>query len=168
MKKHVFLDVTSKYISIQSYLIGRVRLADINRQPIFLDREVCFEELGKAIFLELEKSREIPEKEFMYYWENGELFTSFEKKIDEQIIKTYGYKNHRDICKDSLYLSVQIYNNILYVTPYHQDGLRSYGTVRDKSGKGIEFEYPVGLSDEELGKAVMEAFEYCTSIYKKK
>lgn len=168
MKKQVFLEVTSKYISIQSYLIGRLRLANIDRQPIFLDREVCFEELGKSVYSELEKSREISEIEFMYYWKNKELFSNFEEKIDREIIQTYGYKNHKDICKDSLFLGVQIYRDILYITPLHQDGLRSYGTVRDKSGKGVEFEYPINISNEELGKAVMEAFEYCTSIYKRK
>ncbi|HDR1365127.1 TPA: CdiI family contact-dependent growth inhibition immunity protein, partial [Pasteurella multocida] len=39
---------------------------------------------------------------------------------------------------------------------------------RDRYGKAIEFTYSIDLSDEELGKAVMNAFEYSTSIYKKK
>ncbi|HDR1572148.1 TPA: CdiI family contact-dependent growth inhibition immunity protein, partial [Pasteurella multocida] len=50
----------------------------------------------------------------------------------------------------------------------HQDGLGTFGTARDRYGKAIEFTYSIDLSDEELGKAVMDAFEYSTSIYKKK
>lgn len=52
------------------------------------------------------------------------------------------------------------------MTPLHQDGLGSYGTIED--GKGVDFEYPVTLllSPEELGKAVIDAFKHSTSIYK--
>lgn len=168
MKKHVLLIKTSKYVSVQSFLVGRVRFANIEDNPIYLSNDFPPKDLGRAIGMKLEESREISEKEFIYYWENDELFSSFQEKINKELINSYGYKSYRDICKDSLFLSVSIYNSILFITPSHQDGLGTFGTVKDKSGKGIEFEYPIGLSDEELGKAVMEAFTYCTSIYKKK
>lgn len=168
MKKDVFLEKSSKYISIQSYLIGRLGIPNIDRMPLFLDQNPAYDVLGKSIYTELENSIEISGEKFLYYWNNNELIDAFRNNVNLGIMKNYGYKNYRDICKDSLFLSVKIYNNILYITPYHQDGLGTFGTVRDKSGNAVKFEYPINLSDEELGKAVMEAFEYCTSIYKRK
>ncbi|SUB35750.1 Uncharacterised protein [Pasteurella multocida] len=35
MKKDVIVEKTSKYISIQSYLIGRVSMTNINKSPVF-------------------------------------------------------------------------------------------------------------------------------------
>ncbi|WP_231104085.1 contact-dependent growth inhibition system immunity protein [Pasteurella multocida] len=164
----MIVEKTSKYISIQSYLIGRVSMTNINKSPVFLDTTTSLKKLGEAIYLELENSREISGKEFEYYWNNDDLFSSFQENLNKDVMRIYGYKNYRQICKDTLFLSVSINNNILYITPSHQDGLGTFGTARDRYGKAIEFTYPIDLSDEELGKAVMDAFEYSTSIYKKK
>lgn len=73
--------------------------------------------------MELENSREISGKEFEYYWNNDDLFSSFQENLNKDVMRIYGYKNYRQICKDTLFLSVNINNNILYITPSHQDGL---------------------------------------------
>ncbi|MFC1064292.1 contact-dependent growth inhibition system immunity protein [Pasteurella multocida] len=67
-----------------------------------------------------------------------------------------------------MFLSVSIYNNMLKITPLHQDGLGSYTSVRNKEGVAIKFEYSVNLLlfPEELGNKIIEAFKYSTSIYK--
>ncbi|QIM61984.1 hypothetical protein A1D29_00885 [Pasteurellaceae bacterium Orientalotternb1] len=168
MKRDVILEKTSKYISIQSSLIGRLRFANIHKLPTFLEISTSVKELGRVIHHELEESKEISEAEFQFYWDNDVLFSSFQENIHKEVMKKYGYKNYRQIYKDTLFLNVIIHNNVLYITPYHQDGLGTFGTARDRYGKAIEFTYPIDLSDEELGKAVMDAFEYSTSIYKKK
>ncbi len=54
MKKDVIVEKTSKYISIQSYLIGRVSMTNINKSPVFLDTTTSLKKLGEAIYLELE------------------------------------------------------------------------------------------------------------------
>ncbi|HED4441058.1 TPA: CdiI family contact-dependent growth inhibition immunity protein, partial [Pasteurella multocida] len=46
--------------------------------------------------------------------------------------------------------------------------LDGYTAIEDENRKWVRFEYPIDISDEELGKVVMEGFKYCTSIYKEK
>ncbi|URJ85101.1 contact-dependent growth inhibition system immunity protein [Pasteurella multocida] len=83
-------------------------------------------------------------------------------------MSVYGYKSAKAICKDALFVTVLVINNSIVIRSTHQDALGTFGTARDRYGKAIEFTYSIDLSDEELGKAVMDAFEYSTSIYKKK
>lgn len=88
--------------------------------------------------------------------------------MKKKIISSYGYKSIREIYKDTIFLDILISNEILYITPTHQDGLGSFTTLIDKSGKSAQFEYNINLTDEKLGEAVIEAFKYYTSIYQKK
>lgn len=168
MKKYILIEKTSKYISIQSYLIGRLNIANIEREGEFISPEVSMGKLGGFIKSQLAESREISVDEFVKLFNNRESVELFYKIKERKIMDVYCYKDRRFIYKDTLFLSVLINNESLYVTPLHQDGLGTFGTVKDNSGKAVQFEYPTDLSDEELGKAVMEGFKYCTSIYQKK
>ncbi|MDG2944691.1 contact-dependent growth inhibition system immunity protein [Exercitatus varius] len=167
MKKGVFIELTSNYISIASELKGRMTVINPSQEVSYLDTKITDLNLGVEIKKKLSESHEITEDVFMNYWENRDEFNKKLQLKEEKIIKLYRYKNRKSLYKDTLFLSIGITNNILFITPLHQDGLGTFGTVRDKDGKGVEFEYPVNLSDEELGKAVKEAFGYCTSIYRK-
>lgn len=168
MKKYILIEKTSTYISIQSYLIGRLNIANIEREGEFISPEVSMGELGGFIKSQLAESREISADEFVELFNDRASIELFYKIKEKKIMDVYCYKNRRFIYKDTLFLSVLINNENLYVTPLHQDGLGTFGTVRDNSGKAVQFEYPTDLSDEELGKAVMEGVKYCTSIYQKK
>ncbi|MGC6360569.1 contact-dependent growth inhibition system immunity protein [Bisgaard Taxon 45] len=114
------------------------------------------------------ESREITEEVFMYYWKNNSEIELFNSQEEKRIKEKYGYRNRKSIYKDSIFLSVSIYNDILKITPLHQDGLGSYTSVRNKEDIAIKFEYSVNLllSSEELGNKIVEAFKYSTSIYK--
>lgn len=168
MKQSILIKKTSKVILIYSYLVARILRMDENQDISYLNTNISNFDLGKEIKKKLSESHSITEEMFMNIWKHrGELDKILQQK-EEEIINQYGYKNKKAFQREIHFLSVDVRNNILYVAPLHQDGLDSFGTVKDKDGKGVEFEYPVNLSDEELGRAVKEAFEYCTSIYKKK
>lgn len=168
MKQSILIKKTSKVILIYSYLIARILRMDAKQEVSCLDINISNLNLGKEIKKKLSESHIITEDMFMNIWKRrGELDKLLQQK-EENIINQYGYKNKKAFQREIHFLSVDVRNNILYVAPLHQDGLDSFGTVKDKDGKGVEFEYPINISDEELGKAVMEAFEYCTSIYKRK
>ncbi|MCK3655915.1 hypothetical protein A4G19_09120 [Pasteurellaceae bacterium Macca] len=167
MKKDIFLEKTNRYISVTSYLIGRLRFANPNQDVSYLDLDVSYIEFGKKIRDKLNESREISEDTFMYYFNNRVVIDEFLDKEEKRIKKVYGYKSIKEIYKEISFLSVHILNDTLYIAPNHQDSLDGYTSVRDKNGNAIEFEYPINLTDEALGKAVMQAFEYCTSIYRK-
>ena len=167
MKQSILIKKTNKFILIYSYLIARIHRMDAEQEIRYLDINISNLDLGKEIKKKLSESYSITEEVFMNIWKRRDELNEVLWRKEEEIIKQCGYKNKKAFQRDTSFLSVDVRGNILYVTPYHQDGLDSFGTVRDKEGKGIDFEYSVNLSDEELGKAVMEAFEYCTSIYRK-
>lgn len=168
LKQQVFVEKTSKYISISSYWIGRISLLNTEQVLRYLEANVSFYELGVALKEKLDESTRISEDFFIRHFNDDEGLLLFNQNEEKKVVSIYGYKNAKAICKDALYLTISLIDNALVIRPSHQDGLGTFTTAKNKEGKGIEFEYSVGLSNEELGKAVMEAFEYCTSIYKKK
>lgn len=168
MKKSILIKKTSKVILIYGCVVARITRVDAKQEIIYLDANISDLNLGKEIKKKLSESYSITEEMFMNIWENRSELDKILLQKEEEIIRLCGYKNKKAFQREVSFLSVDVRNNILYVTPFHQDGLDSFGTVRDKDGNGVEFEYPVNLSDEELGEAVMRAFEYCTSIYKRK
>lgn len=168
MSKSLCIEKTSKYIYIMSELKGLMNVINPNQERVYLEPDISATELGRVIIKKFSESYEITQQEFYDLWNKREELNKQNKIEEKRIIELYKYKNIKELYKDTLFLSVSILNNILYVTPAHQDGLGTFGTVRDNSGKAVQFEYPTDLSDEELGKAVMEGFKYCTSIYQKK
>ncbi|WP_424407925.1 contact-dependent growth inhibition system immunity protein [Pasteurella sp. PK-2025] len=168
MKRDVFIVKTSRYISIVSNLLGRLGVVDPKQIVSYLDIDVSNSMLGNEVKKKLAESREITEEVFMYYWKNNSEIELFNSQEEKRIKEKYGYRNRKSIYKDSIFLSVSIYNNMLKITPLHQDGLGSYTSVRNKEGVAIKFEYSVNLLlfPEELGNKIIEAFKYSTSIYK--
>lgn len=165
MKKDILIEKSSKYISITSKLIGRLRFLNVEQEVYYLDLNISYSDLGKKIREKLSESREVSEEEFMYYWKNKEIMVEFTKNENKKIFSKYGYKNQKELYKDLFFLDVSIHNEALFIEPMHQNSLGGYTAASDKNGQAIEFKYPLNLTDEELGKATMEAFKYCTSIY---
>ncbi|ATF75825.1 contact-dependent growth inhibition system immunity protein [Pasteurella multocida] len=168
LKKFIFIEKTSKYISISSYWVGRINLLNTQQTLIYLNPNVMSSDFGKAIKEKLNESDLISEDLFMFHFNDNEGLSLFNKNEEKKVMSVYGYKSAKAICKDALFVTVLVINNSIVIRSTHQDGLGTFGTARDRYGKAIEFTYPIDLSDEELGKAVMDAFEYSTSIYKKK
>lgn len=102
----------------------------------------------------------------MSYWNNKEIIKNFIKNEEQKVMHAYKYRSRKALYQDIDFLSIDILNNKLFITPLHQDGLASYTSVKGKDGFAIKFEYPLTITDEELGKVTIDAFKYCTSIYK--
>lgn len=165
MKKDIFLEKSSKFISITSKLISRLRFSDPNQIVSYLDINISYIKLGQEIRKKLNESEQITDEMFMYYWNNKEIIKEFNKNEEKRIMCNYNYKSRKALYQDMDFLSIEILNNKLLITPLYQDGLASYTSVKGKDGFAVKFEYPLTITDEELGKATMDAFEYCTSIY---
>lgn len=167
----IFQDVlirkNNNFILVEYFLNGLVSILDPMQEVDFLSLGVSNEELGREIRVKLSKSRMIDFDEVNQLLSSNKIniFTSsWEKKIKD----TFSYKTKKEIYKDMDFLSVRIKNNVLTIIPWHQDSLDGYTAIEDENRNWIKFDYPIDLSYEELGEAVMRAFEYCTSIYKKK
>ncbi|HDR1033444.1 TPA: CdiI family contact-dependent growth inhibition immunity protein, partial [Pasteurella multocida] len=49
LKKFIFIEKTSKYISISSYWVGRINLLNTQQTLIYLNPNVMSSDFGKAI-----------------------------------------------------------------------------------------------------------------------
>ncbi|WP_424407921.1 contact-dependent growth inhibition system immunity protein [Pasteurella sp. PK-2025] len=163
----VLIKKTEKFILVNYFLEGVLSVLDPKQDINLLSPNITYSALGKHIRENLSKSRKIDFDELravMSLDSDGTFLKSLETKIKEE----FSYKNRKEIYKNMDFLSVSIMNGKIMIEPNHQDCLNGYTAIKDEKGKWVEFEYPIDISDEELGKVVMEGFKYCTSIYKKK
>ncbi|HDR0631332.1 TPA: CdiI family contact-dependent growth inhibition immunity protein [Pasteurella multocida] len=163
----VLIKKTEKFILVNYFLEGVLSVLDPKQDINLLPPNITYSALGKHIRENLSKSREIDFDELRAIM-SLDSDDTFLKSLEQKIKEEFSYKNKKEIYKNMDFLSVSIMNNIIIITPWHQDSLDSYTAIEDENRKWVRFEYPIDISDEELGKVVMEGFKYCTSIYKKK
>ncbi|WP_044469613.1 contact-dependent growth inhibition system immunity protein [Mannheimia massilioguelmaensis] len=164
--KSVLIEKNKEYVSVMYLHYGMAWITEPNQDIQFYPPDISNIELGMIIKYKLSLSREIGLAEFHKIF-NSEEFKSLSKRTEQMLKDIFGYKTKKAIYKNMLFVSVYMNEHSINITPHHQDSLGGYTSVKSTDGKVIEFKYPLLLSDEELGKAVMNAFEYCTSIYRK-
>ncbi|HDR1043956.1 contact-dependent growth inhibition system immunity protein [Pasteurella multocida] len=168
MTEHnVIVKRTDKFILVNYFLEGVLSVLDPKQDINLLSPNITYSALGKYIRENLSKSRKIDFDELRAIM-TLDSDDTFLKYLEQKIKEEFSYKNKKEIYKNMDFLSVRIMNNKIIITPHHQDCLNGYTAIEDENRKWVRFEYPIDISDEELGKVVMEGFKYCTSIYKKK
>lgn len=163
--KKILIRKNKDIILITYFLQGLLSMSDPEQEPVLLPVDIDDKMLGKYAKEALLKSKEIPLDKFYKIFNSGEV-QLFGKKIEQQLQEHFGYKSRKAIYNTMDFLSIDMENNIT-ITPHHQDSLDGSTAVKKKDGTAIEFEYPLEISDEELGIKIREAFKYCTSIYRK-
>lgn len=123
------------------------------------------EELGKRARVGLAASREVEVKEILQAFGTSQDSKDRTKEKEQQLKKLFSYKNKREIYKYMDTIDVSMYEECIIISPSPQDSLEGF-TAISKNKQTLEFSYPRDITDEELGKAIYEAFEHCTSIYR--
>lgn len=77
MNKYILLRKTSKYISIQSYLVGRLNIIDPEQEIIYLNLDVDYNYLGREIRKKLNECKKLSEHTLTYYLSNDEDLDNF-------------------------------------------------------------------------------------------
>ncbi|HDR1821715.1 TPA: CdiI family contact-dependent growth inhibition immunity protein, partial [Pasteurella multocida] len=101
LKKFIFIEKTSKYISISSYWVGRINLLNTQQTLIYLNPNVMSSDFGKAIKEKLNESDLISEDLFMFHFNDNEGLSLFNKNEEKKVMSVYGYKSAKAICKDA-------------------------------------------------------------------
>lgn len=166
MKKNILIRKNNEFILITYFLEGMISIIDPEQDFSYLPTAISYSDLGKAVKTKLSKSRDIGFDEFQRVF-HSEKIKNLPKVLEDEMKKKFLYKNKKDIYKNMNFLSVEIQNDKLVVIPWHQDSIDGYTAIEDKDKNWIKFEYSSTLSDEKLGEVVMNAFKYCTSIYRK-
>ncbi|HDR1830100.1 TPA: CdiI family contact-dependent growth inhibition immunity protein, partial [Pasteurella multocida] len=118
----VLIKKTEKFILVNYFLEGVLSVLDPKQDINLLPPNITYSALGKHIRENLSKSREIDFDELraiMSLDSDGTFLKSLETKIKEE----FSYKNRKEIYKNMDFLSVSIMNNIIIITPWHQDSL---------------------------------------------
>ncbi|TCP92064.1 uncharacterized protein DUF1436 [Cricetibacter osteomyelitidis] len=163
--KSILIRKNKDFLLVTSYLKGLIGMTNPEQNFEYTSLDISHDYLGEIIRKKLKESRVLEISEFQKIF-HSEKMKSLTNSLEKEMKLKFGYKNKKEIYRDMNFLSIDINNGKLIVTPHHQDSLDGFTSVRDKNGNTVTFEYPITLSDEELGIAVMKAFEYCTSIYR--
>lgn len=110
-------------------------------------------------------SREVEVKEILQALGTSQDSKDRTKEKEQQLKKLFSYKNKREIYKYMDTIDVSMYEECIIISPSPQDSLEGFTEI-SKNKQALEFSYPRDITDEELGKAIYEAFGHCTNIYK--
>ncbi|WP_115514903.1 MULTISPECIES: contact-dependent growth inhibition system immunity protein [Xanthomonas] len=138
---------------------GMFFYADPDAPSLYLDPNVADIELGRALRSALEKSKSVSTEVFQEIFHSGEI-ERISQERDAFAMKNYAYKSKKSMQKKMNICTVTVAEEI-EVQPMHQNSLGSYTVKKDKGPYVLRF--PLGLTDTELGAAVREGFNHCTS-----
>ncbi|OOF51490.1 contact-dependent growth inhibition system immunity protein [Rodentibacter trehalosifermentans] len=163
--KAAFIKINKEFIMVTSFIRGVISVTNPDQEFIFNPVDISDIELGRLIREKFDESKEMPVKEFLALF-HSEKIKGLQKKLENEMKLLYGYKSRKSIYKDMNFLSLELNDSDISVSPLHQDSLDGFTGISNPDGTQLEFKYDINISDEELGKAVREALKYCTSIYR--
>ena len=163
--KTVSVIVNNEFLLVTSIIRGMIGMTDPDQDFIFNQVDITDSYFGKLVREKLDESREVSLQEFQAIF-NSEKMKGFQKRLEEEMKKRYGYKNKKSIYKDMSFLSLEQDNLYITISPLHQDSLDGSTGISLPDNSPLEFKYDKNISDEEVGKAVRQALTYCTSLYR--
>lgn len=163
--KSILIEKNREFILVTSFIRGMLSMTDPEQEFIFNSVDISNHELGKLIRKKLNESKEVSIKEFQIIFKS-EKMQNLQKDLESEMKKLYGYKSKKAIYKDMNFLSLELNDSNIVVSPLHQDSLDGYTAISNTDGTTLEFKYDTNISDEDLGLSVKNAIEYCTSIYR--
>ncbi|MEQ1976894.1 contact-dependent growth inhibition system immunity protein [Xenorhabdus sp. SGI240] len=136
-------------------------VADHEAETLYLPKDISDGELGRAARQALSQSRLIdPYKDIDFF--NRDMVSIRYKNWITEAMKKGGYKTKRALFKKMNKCSVKLLDGSLTISPWSHEKLDTWG------GKGLlrdcNISLPDSVTDEELGKAIREAFTRCKSF----
>ncbi|NEN76631.1 CdiI family contact-dependent growth inhibition immunity protein [Pelistega sp. NLN82] len=166
MKKSQMIQIrkTKEFILITSYLNAGISVSDPEQEFIYHPIDISDEELGAYVKQKLTESRDIPYEQFYELYQSNTIH-NLTKTLEKEMMLLYGYKNRKAIYKNMRFMTIESDKDKMVIIPHHQDSLDGSTTISNEDNTMLSFTYDKTISDKDLGIAVREAFNYCTSIY---
>lgn len=141
---------------------GLLGFVEPNADPLYLPPDVDNRLLGISLSEVLSKSRYVSLADFHDILESGVL-EKCGKERDLHEIKTYGLKTRRALYRDRACCLVNISGGQIEITSMDRKSFSGYaGTL---NGEEDLIYVSVSASDAEIGAALREGFNRCTSSY---
>ncbi|PHM45528.1 contact-dependent growth inhibition system immunity protein [Xenorhabdus miraniensis] len=138
----------------------RLLAIDSETEAIYLPNDVSDKELSEAVRQALSQSRLVDPYD-KHFFSHDMLNIRYKNWIAEALEKG-GYKTKRALFKKMNKCGVKLFDGKLTISPWAHEKLETWG------GKGIsdddDISLPHDATDEELAKAVKEAFLRCKSF----
>ncbi|NEN76629.1 CdiI family contact-dependent growth inhibition immunity protein [Pelistega sp. NLN82] len=166
MKKSQMIQIqkTKEFILITSYLRGGLYATNPEQEFIYHPIDISDEELGAYIKQKLAESREISHEQ-LYELYQSNVIKELTNTLEKEMMLLYGYKNRKAIYKNMRFMSIESDKDKIIIMPEHQDSLNGATAISNEDNTMLSFIYDKTISDKDLGIAVREVFNYCTSIY---
>ncbi|WP_340614133.1 contact-dependent growth inhibition system immunity protein [Xenorhabdus thailandensis] len=138
----------------------RLLVADNTTETLYLPKDTTDKELGFFVRQALSKSRLVDPEDNDFF--HRDMVSIRYKNWIAEAMKKGGYKTKRALFKKMNKCSVKLLDGNLTISPWSHEKLETWG------GKGLPRDCKISLSDrvtdEELGKAIKEAFTLCKSF----
>lgn len=139
--------------------MGMIAVGDFQVEPKFLASDADNPQLGGALRQCLLSSRKIEMDEFQKLFQSGAFNVLDEKRENEAMVK-YGYKSKKSMYRKMNRCSVELVDGKIKIQPMHHKSLDSYTATKDGPEPLV---LDASIGDAELGAALREGFNRCTS-----
>lgn len=163
-RKEIIIRRNKEFISIDSYLVAQCLLISPYQKTLYCSPKIDFSSLGKYIKAKLDESKEISPYKMAELFNNHKIEHYFRNNDFSYLNRKITLQNRKELYRNMNILIVSVLNNIIRIYPCHQTNLEEFKDIR-VNNKDLYFEYPINIKDEDLGKAAIDCFSYCTSIY---
>ncbi|MDE1497342.1 CdiI family contact-dependent growth inhibition immunity protein [Xenorhabdus bovienii] len=138
----------------------RLLVADHEAETLYFPEDTTDKALGNAVKQALSKSRLVdPEDDDFFH---RDMIEARSKKWVAEVMEKWGYKTKRALFKNMNKCFIQQLEGKLTITPEAHEKLETWGV------KGMSDDCNIiladNVTDEELGKAIKEAFTRCKSF----
>ncbi|MEQ1976896.1 contact-dependent growth inhibition system immunity protein [Xenorhabdus sp. SGI240] len=140
----------------------RLLAADNTVETIYLPKNISDKELGLSTRYALSQSR-LVDPEDSYFFDRDMADIRYKNWIAEAM-KKGGYKTKRALLKKMNRCLVKLLNGKITILPLAHEKLETWGGKGMPDNCDVEIVLPDSVTDEELGKAVREAFTRCKSF----
>ncbi|PHM72341.1 contact-dependent growth inhibition system immunity protein [Xenorhabdus sp. KJ12.1] len=138
----------------------RLLVADHEADTLYLAKDASDKDLGFTVRQALSKSRLVdPEDDDFFHRDRIEIRS---KKWIAEVMEKWGYKTKRALFKKMNKCFVKRLEDEITITPEAHEKLDTWGAKGMSADCNITL--PDNVTDEELGKAIKEAFTRCKSF----
>lgn len=163
-RKEIIIRRNKEFISIDAYLVAQCLLISPHQKTLYCSPKIDFSSLGKYIKAKLDESEEISPYEMAELFNNHKFDHNFQNNDFSYLNRKITLQNRKKLYRNMNTLRVSIHNDVILIYPCHQINLEEFQNIKINN-KDLYFEYPINIKDEILGKAIMDCFDHCTSIY---
>ncbi|MBD2812875.1 CdiI family contact-dependent growth inhibition immunity protein [Xenorhabdus sp. Vera] len=157
---NAFVNFNGDFYYVKTMSGYRLLVADSEAKTLYLPKDVSDKELGCSVRQALSQSRLVDPEDNDFF--HPDMIDARYKSWMAETMKKEGYKTKRALFKKMNKCDVQLLNGRITISPQAHQKLETWGE------QGMPDDCKLILSenvtDEELGKAIKEAFSRCKSF----